>query len=313
MSPYKVSVIVVSYNTREKLRRCLRLIEPEHEVIVVDNASVDGSAEMVAVDSPTVRLIRNSENRGFGAANNQGMEVASGDLFLLLNSDCYAQPGAISELAQSFAVDRVVAAGGKLLNPDESLQESVAGRLTLWAVFSEQTLLEKTHLTASYWQTRRVLTGAGLSESPLLKPCDQVMGACLMMRPLERFDERYFLYCEDTDLCARLAHHGTIVYNPGAVFTHELGSSSSGIGRWRSVARYNRGKELYFEIHQGRVAMVVCWLFDRLGASLRLVIWSVPTLFTLGLSKRFRTQVGLFWKVLTAPLQGPDHAPHIRR
>lgn len=306
MRQSNVSVIVVSFNTKEKLRRCLGCIEPEHETIVVDNASADGSAEMVASEFPHVTLIRNENNRGFGAANNQGLDIATGALVLYLNSDCYASPGAISQLATVFEDPEVVGAGGKLLNPDGSLQESVARELTLGAVFSEQTLLEKTHLTATYWITPKVLARED-------KTCPQVMGACLMMRPVERFDERYFLYCEDTDLCYRLSKHGKIVYEPSAVFTHELGSSSHGAGRWRSVARYNRGKELYFSIHHGAFAAFVCWLLDRWGALLRLLIWLVPTVLTLGLVARFRNQVALFARVLTFPAQGPDRGLHTRR
>jgi len=299
MGQSNVSVIVVSYNTKEKLRRCLAAIEPEHEVIVVDNTSSDGSAEMVAASFPSVVLIRNVENRGFGAANNQGLDVATRPLVLYLNSDCYAFPGAISLLASCFDDAAVVAAGGKLLNPDGSLQESVARSLTLWAVFSEQMLLEKLPFTRTYWCTREMVAKG-------LRECEQVTGAALMAQRLERFDERFFLYCEDTDLCFRLRKHGTIVFEPSASFTHDLGSSSTGVGRWKSVARYNRGKELYFSIHRGGFASFVCWLFDRLGALLRLVVWLVPCLLTLGIVKRFRDQVGLFARVLTSPILGPD-------
>jgi GT2 family glycosyltransferase len=140
----------------------------------------------------------------------------------------------------------------------------------------------------------------------IAKPTEvaQVMGACLMMRPLERFDERFFLYCEDTDLCKRLRRHGTIVYDGCPPdFVHELGSSSSGENRWLGVARYNRGKELYFSIHHGAAASAVCWLFDRLGAFARLVLYVILDMFTLG--KR-HASVKLWWKVLTAPRLGPD-------
>ncbi|MCW5941532.1 MAG: glycosyltransferase family 2 protein [Fimbriimonadaceae bacterium] len=299
-----VSVVVVSFNTRDKLDRCLRAIEPHHEVIVVDNASEDGSPEMVEADHPRARLIRNETNRGFGAANNQGIDLASNPLVLLLNSDAYAEPGAIDRLAESFQDDAVVAAGGRLLNPDGSLQNSSANALTLWAVFCEQTLLEKawpgSPVLSPYWNTRDLVRR--LDENA---ETEQVMGACLMMRPVERFDERFFLYCEDTDLCRRLRRHGRIVYVPRAVFVHELGSSS-GVNRWRAVARYNRGKELYFRIHHGRPAAFVCWLLDRMGAALRWVAWLIPCLLTLGLVGRFRNQVGLFARVLLAPVKGPD-------
>lgn len=300
-----VSVVVVSFNTREKLDRCLRAIEPCHEVIVVDNASHDGSAEMVEADHPHVRLLRNETNRGFGAANNQGIAVASHPLVLLLNSDAYAEPGAIAALARAFEDEGVVAAGGRLLNPDGSLQNSTANALTLWAVFCEQTLLEKAlpdhPVLSPYWNTRRLAR-----ESPgEIAPTEQVMGACLMMRPVERFDERYFLYCEDTDLCRRLRRHGRIVHVPSAVFVHDLGSSS-GANRWRAVARYNRGKERYFRLHHGRLAAFACFLLDRLGAAIHLLGWLAPSLLTLGLVGRFRYQVALFARVFFAPWNGPD-------
>ncbi len=297
-----VSVVVVSYNTRDALRRCLGCIEAEHEVIVVDNASADGSVEMLRNEFPAVRLVANSENVGFGAGNNQGMALARRSLVLFLNSDCYASPGAISALATAMEDSTVVAAGGRLNNPDGSLQESVAGPLTLGAVFLEQTFLDRLLRGRGYWRTSRVDQTEGTIE------VNQVMGACLMIRPLEKFDERFFLYVEDTDLCERLRSHGKILYVPGAVFTHDLGGSSVGINRWRSVVRYNRGKELFFALHHGHFACGLCWVMDRLGALLRLLIWGVPTILTLGLVPRLRNQAGLFIRVLTAPLRGP-HRP----
>ncbi|HVT13074.1 MAG TPA: glycosyltransferase family 2 protein [Fimbriimonadaceae bacterium] len=302
----QVSVVVVSFNTEEKLRRCLSCIEGRHEVIVVDNGSSDGSAEMVRAEFPEAKLIGNSGNVGFGAANNQGIDLASRPLALLLNSDCYASPGAIDLLADAFDDQTVVVAGGKLLNPDGSLQESVAGPLTLWAVFLEQTYLERFAGASKYWRTRQLLTRANL---PASLEVDQVMGACLMMRPLERFDERFFLYCEDTELCLRLRRHGRIVYMPGAQFTHELGSSSVGASRWLSVARYNRGKELFFAIHRGPLACALCWLLDRFGALIRLLAYCLAVIFTLGQRKEWRARPALWFRVLTASLRGPDRPP----
>ena len=282
-----VSVIVVSFNTKEKLHRCLSCVEPEHELIVVDNASKDGSAEMVRADFPRAKLIANADNMGFGAANNQGAKLATNDWLLYLNSDCYAAPGAIGGLAESLQQAEAVAGGGKLLNIDGSLQQSVAAELTLWMVFLEQTFIERPlrNLQAGYWRTPAVKSEV-----------DQVMGACLMVkRGMEAFDERFFLYCEDTDLCKRLKEHGTILYDPQHEFTHELGSSSSG-NRWLSVARYNLGKELYFEIHHGKTARRICWLLNRGGAALRMIGWTLVSLIR---PSRF-SQVKLFWRVLTA-------------
>lgn len=252
----RISVVVVSYNTKDLLRACLKSIELHHETIVVDNASVDGSADMVAAEFPHVALIRSDRNLGFGAANNRGMDVAQGQFVLLLNSDAEAKPGAIDRLADTMG-EGVVAVGGKLLHPDGRLQESAAGALTLWAVVCEQLYLER--LFHAYWRSASLPKGGEV---------EQVMGACLMLRPVERFDERFFLYCEDTELCRRLRKHGRILYVPEAEFVHHLGASGSA-ARWRSVAMYNRGKELYFAIHHGRFAAAACLIVDRFGAFLR--------------------------------------------
>ncbi len=305
VEPSEVSVIVVSFNTKEYLRACLAAIEPRHEIIVVDNASIDGSPQMVATEFPRVHLIENRVNRGFGAANNQGIDVMTRSLALLLNSDARPEPGAIDALAILFRDQGVVATGGGLLNEDNSRQNSCCNRLTLWAVACEQLYLEKIFPQSSffspYWITHRL-------PADRVSAVFQVMGACLMLRPVARFDERFFLYCEDTELCLRLRPHGTILYSPGAHFYHALGASSSGT-RWESVARYNRGKELYFAIHHGLGQALVCRGLDRLGAGLRLLFWSLRSLIPAGNQANNRAQRILFWSVLTAPRDGPPRPP----
>jgi N-acetylglucosaminyl-diphospho-decaprenol L-rhamnosyltransferase len=185
-------------------------------------------------------------------------------------------------LADALDVD-IVAAGGRLEHPDGRLQESACNRLTLWAVFCEQTFLER-FFVSPYWISSRLLEGGDV---------EQVMGACLMMRRVDgaflRFDDRFFLYCEDTELCHRLRQHGRVRYQPAARFTHALGQSSP--DRSRSVILYNAGKELYFEIHHGRAAAIACLLLNRMGAVLRI-------LAGLLVLPKART----FWKVLLAPL-----------
>jgi GT2 family glycosyltransferase len=301
MVPYAkdVSVVVVSYNTRELLLRCLGHLSDVGEVIVVDNASSDGSADAVHESFPDVILIANKDNLGFGAANNQGIALASHPLVLLLNSDAFAEDGAISLLASAFADGEVVAAGGRLLNDDGTIQSSTANSLTLWSVFCEQTGIEKLFRPRAvggqmppyvYWTTPWIRSDTDV---------EQVMGACMMLRTgKEIFDERFFLYCEDTDLCRRLRRHGRIRYIAEARFTHLLGSSSTK-DRWRSVARYNRGKELYFRIHHGRPSALACLVLNRLGALARLILWLIPDLTK-------RSRITMWWKVLTARVNGPE-------
>lgn len=122
-----------------------------------------------------------------------------------------------------------------------------------------------------------------------------------------KWDERFFLYCEDTDLCLRLSTQGKILYLPYAKFTHELGSSSK--NRARAVGLYNRGKELYFEIHHGKLASALCFLLDRLGALYRVLIWGLLTLLTVGKVPRFREQLRIFTQVLGFPRLGPKLGP----
>jgi N-acetylglucosaminyl-diphospho-decaprenol L-rhamnosyltransferase len=286
-----LSIVIVSFNTKEKLRKCLSCLDlGRDEVIVVDNASSDGSAEMVQSNFPEIKLVANSHNVGFGKANNQGIDIAKGDLILFLNSDAYAKPNSLENLVSAFDDPNVVAAGPKLLNLDGSLQESVAARLTLANVFLEQTYLDviARRLGKGYWRT-------GLVQDSPINEVDQVMGAAMIMRTNLglKFDERFFLYCEDTELCHRLASFGKIVYVNDAEMTHELGSSSVD-SRWKSVARYNLGKELYFRIHHGAFQSGLCWLINRLGAFLRLVAGVILSPF----KQSGREKMKIFWKVL---------------
>ncbi len=302
-----VSVIIVSYNTRELLRECLESLSGEGaEIIVIDNASSDGSAPMVAECFPQVKLIANPENRGFGAACNQGLQVARGRYALILNADIRAEPGALRRLVEFMdAHPEAAACGGQLRYPDGRIQPSCARELSLWWVFCEQSLLAKlfprTRLFGGYWRTYWDFSSTIETE--------QVMGACLMLRrrstdrkvraagfPL--FDESYFLYCEDTDLCYRIRQAGgKIYYVHDAVFVHHLGASGEP-QRAEMVIYYNRGKERYFRKFHGAWRAWVCRLLNKLGALLRMLIGVAGTLFTLGRSGRAKKYASTFWKVL---------------
>jgi GT2 family glycosyltransferase len=297
----EVSVIIVSYNTRELLRECIESILCEQgdglavEVIVVDNASADGSAAMVAEQFPQVRLIANPDNRGFGAACNQGLEIAQGRYALILNADIRAQPGALQRLVAFMdAHPDAAVCGGQLRYPDGRIQPSCARELTLWWVFCEQSMLAKlfprTRLFGGYWRTHWDFSATIETE--------QVMGACMMLRrPFPRFDEDYFLYCEDTDLCYRVRQAGgRIYYVHDAVFVHHLGASGEP-QRAQMVIYYNCGKERYFrKFHSAWQARVCRWL-NKGGALLRVLLGLGGVVLTLGRHAGFRRYAATFWQV----------------
>lgn len=303
MHAIDLSIIVVSYNTCDLLRACLQSLASERyrlQLMVVDNASQDESAAMIRSEFPEVLLIANDQNRGFGTACNQGLQRSEGRYALILNADIEALPEAIDRMIEFMDTHPEAAGcGGKLLNMDGSLQPSCAGNLTLWAVFCEQTLLSKafprSRLFGGYWRT-----WWDFNETVEVA---QIMGACLMLRrdatgELIRFDEEYFLYCEDTDLCFRLRQAGgKLFYVHDALFRHHLGASGA-TDRAKMIIYYNRGKERFFRKFHGRVAAAACRLINQFGAIWRWLLWSGLSVATLFQVSRFRQQAVLFWRVV---------------
>lgn len=236
-----LSISIVSWNTRDVLDACLKSVfettrDIEFEVIVVDNASLDGSAEMVEDKYPEARVIRNTENVGFSRANNRALEISSGRYFMLLNSDTICSDGALTELVRFMgSVPSAGAAGPVLVNPDGSLQPSWA---RLPSFFSE----------AMGIHDRRVSdfdpSLLDVNQISSLKPFEVgwVGGACLIARrraveTVGPLDERFFMYCEETEWCYRFHAAGYKVFVvPQARITH-LGGASSRNVPIRSILR----------------------------------------------------------------------------
>jgi GT2 family glycosyltransferase len=306
-----LSIIVVSYNTRALLQACLQSLSStlyRLQLIVVDNASQDESAAMIRSEFPDVLLIDNNRNKGFGAACNQGLQASEGRYALILNADIEATENGIDGLIEFMDTHpEATGCGGKLFNPDGTLQPSCAADLSLWAVFCEQTLLSKafprTRLFGGYWRT-----WWDFSETIEV---EQIMGACLLMRrdaagEFVRFDEDYFLYCEDTDLCYRLRRAGgKLFYVHDALFRHHLGASGTS-ARAEMIIHYNRGKERFFRKFHGRGAAFICRLLNGFGAFWRWLLWSMLSILTLFRVSRFRQQARLFWHVLRGTSSLPN-------
>ena len=304
-SPSTVSIILVSWNTRELLRACLRSVyaqaDSAHgaplELILIDNASTDGTPAAIRAEFPAVRLIHNPVNVGFAAANNQGLSMASGEILILLNPDTELRPGSVAALADFMdAYPTAGAAGALLLNPDGTLQDSAYPMLGLGREIWRMLHLDRLHRLASYpledWASGGP-RGVGVAQ-----------GACLALRrkALESvglLDEQYFMYTEEVDLCYRMARAGWGVYwVPQARVLH-YGGQSTRQAETEMFLRLYESKVRFFRKHFGAGAA-------RLYKAILAVV-SVPRIFagalpvpgsTLdragrsGMSKRYRRLLG---------------------
>lgn len=283
-APNKVelSVIIVSYNTCMLLRNCLRSIqrmeaEAALEIIVIDNASHDDSADMVAREFPRVTLIKNPENAGFATANNQGLRVACGEALLLLNSDTEVRPGALIHCLDFLrAHSEAGIVGCKLLNRDGSVQPSCESFLSLANLFFENFFLEKIFLR-SRWFGRRVLSSFGYDRVLLV---DYVKGAFLMIRrrafeDVGLLDERFFFYAEEMDWCYRAHQKGWQVYfTPGGEVLHYGGQSSDPISPATFVQLHRARYQFYRKYHRFFLSFLARLLM-ACGAILRALIWAL--------------------------------------
>jgi GT2 family glycosyltransferase len=260
-----LTIVIVSFNTQELLRRCISAVEPQSrttscEVIVVDNDSKDGSAEMVEVEFPEVQLIRAKSNLGFAAANNRAFSIARGRYFLALNSDAFIGADALSRaVAHMDDNPKVGLAGGRLIGLDASWQFSAGMFPSLL-----NKLLIMSGLAARNSKSR--FFGRSIrSWADPLQPAsvDWVPGAFMIARRevLEKvgyFDERFFLYFEEIDLCRRVRAAGYEVwYWPDIVVTHVGGGSAkkspmqvSEVGTQVVLWRM-RSELIYYRKHHG--------------------------------------------------------------
>lgn len=228
-----LSVVILNWKVKELLRQCLISVYREtagldFEVIVADNDSGDGSAEMVAKEFPQARLIVNDRNLGFAAGNNAGIRVAMGEFVILLNPDTELQDNALEAMVRVMRANPDVAVlGPTLLNADGSLQPSVRRFPT---PLSQALVMLKLHDLFPRLKPVREYFASGFD---YLAPSsvDQVMGAAFMVRrsafeKLGLLDERFFIWFEEVDFCRRAVNAGyDVMYTPEARVVHHGGES----------------------------------------------------------------------------------------
>lgn len=229
-----VSIIIVNWNTKEITRDCLNSIKEQtigisYEVIVIDNNSSDGSQEMIAGEFPEVVLVANADNRGFATANNQGMSLAHGRYFLLLNSDTIVLDGAIQRCI-AFADKKTDAGviGCKVLNGDGSLQPSCFMYPSLLNLFLSATYLYKMFPGSRFFGREFMTWWPHDTEQEV-----QVVRGCFMLVKREAYeqvgpmDSNFFMYGEETDWCYQYARLGwRILFTPTAEIIHLGGQST---------------------------------------------------------------------------------------
>jgi GT2 family glycosyltransferase len=230
----ELSTSIVSHRTPALLQQCLEALASERssvdlEVTVVDNASGDGSADMVATQFPWVHIIRNRQNAGFAAAHNQALRHATGRYWLVLNSDAAPRPGALRRLIDFLdANPRVAVAGPKLRYPDGSVQPSRRRFPTVATLFVESTQIQR--FLPRNAVLRRYYVADRSDDEP--QAVDWLVGACLCVRATAAarvglFDEAFFMYSEELDWCRRFHAAGwEVAYVPSAEVVHLEGGSS---------------------------------------------------------------------------------------
>ncbi len=246
-----VSVVVVTYNALPWVERALESTRG-HETVVVDHGSTDGTLELVQERFPEARVIE-QENKGLGGGSNAGMRIASGDYFLLLNSDAWALDDAVERLA-AFADEHPEAAvvGPRLLNPDGSLQRSVRGFPTVWRLATEYLFLRK---LAPRSRALNALYGAGFDHEEV-REAEFLMGSVLLVRreaadTVGLFDEDFFMFSEETDWLYRFRQAGwKVLFTPDAEFVHVGGATTR--QNWGPMFREQvRGHVRFLAKHRG--------------------------------------------------------------
>jgi GT2 family glycosyltransferase len=254
----RLAVVVVSFEARETLLAGLGALRAHSsfplELVVVDNASTDASAEAVRARHPEALVIANAENAGFARACNQGWRASRAPIVLFLNPDAEVTPGAVETLARVLESRPAVgAAGARTRGSDGTIQVSTGPDLTPLAELRQRRLV--------LGVARRKVHALAEAEALHAREHEPawVSGSCLVARraALEAvggFDERFFLYEEDADLCRRLREAGwRVVFTPEAEVKHHLGRSMSKAPR-RARLEYHRSHLLYYGKHNGRLS-----------------------------------------------------------
>jgi len=280
------SIVIINWNTRDILRNCLASVYAQtkgvgFEVIVIDNASTDNSTEMVKTEFPKVILLQNDTNRGFAAANNQGIAIARGRYVLLLNSDTVILGEAISRSVQfADAQPEAAVVGCRVLNPDKTLQMTCFMFPSILNMFLSCTYLYKLFPRNKFFGRERMTWW----DREDVRQVDVVTGCFMLVRrqAIEEvgvMDERFFMYGEETDWCYRFKQAGwKVVFTPDGEIIH-LGGQSSKKVRRDMIIRLRLSILGFIRKHHNRAYHLAACILTAVFFAVRLPGWLFLSIF----------------------------------
>jgi GT2 family glycosyltransferase len=308
MNSIDLSVIIVNFNTASLLKECLNSVEEDRgnlklEILVVDNNSRDQSAEMVKKDFPQVKLLVNSENIGFAQGVNQGLALAKGRYFLLLNPDVKVLPSALKGMIEFMDQNKDAGlAGVQLFNSDGTKQNSIANFPSI-----SQELLNKSLLKILF--PEKYPSKYREYKSPI--EVDSVIGACMIVRPeavkeAGELDPDYFLFLEETDWCFQMKKMGWKVYHlPQLKVYHKQGQSLLDL-KSKGRIEYYRSYYRFFKKNYSQISYVILRIFRFIKTMINIGINLLALIFTLGFKKGYREKLVIYsrlflWHLLGCP------------
>lgn len=280
LQPKDVAIIIVSWNVRKPLQDCLESIfrlpsnEKPHQVIVVDNASTDGTVDMLRKHFLEVMVVANQSNLGFAAANNQGIRLSGAPAILLLNPDTIVHPESLARMLQAFAAHpKAGIVGPKLLNTDGTVQPSVRRLPSAAALIA--IALKIGHVWKNFGPLRRYMA-TDLDEN-VEQAVGQVMGAAFLIRrelikAIGLLDEKFYVWFEEVDYCKRAADAGWETwYVPSATITHLGGESFKQQPNVQKQRRWQKSVQRYAQKNFTYWQRLLLWKFGWVGFYITLV------------------------------------------
>ena len=250
----RLSIVIVTFNSRADVDACLTSIAEhrtavDHEIVVIDNASTDGTPALVRERWPAVRVIEAGANLGFAGGNNLGFRQTVGELVLLLNPDTRVCPGALRSLVALLDARPDAAIAGPRL-----VDEAGRPELSFGAMLSPLVELRRKTLTAAYERGFPLVGAYVAARARRAREVDWVSGACLLVRRADAeaaglMDERFFMYTEDVDFCAAVRARGRrVLFTPDAEVMHLRGRSRASAAAATEQA-YRRSQLFFYEKH----------------------------------------------------------------